>query len=848
MNLRLIILSTFLVSASLEGISQADTTSVDDSTANSIPLFIINDDGGDDNANQVQNVSGLLQSSKDVYARMVGFNFSFARFRMRGYDSDANIVLMEGMPMNDPESGNAIWAYWGGLNDVTRYPEVQTGITGSHSTFGGILGYTNVSLRASSKQPGTRVSYAATNRTYYHRLMFTHNTGWINNKWAFSFSASGRYSKEGYVDGTFFRGYSYFGAVERKISDKHSVNLAILGAPTIQGRQGIAVQEAYDLTGNNYYNPYWGYQTDPSTGEQVKRNARVRNNHVPYLILSDELKLNAKSRLSTSVYYQFGRTGNTNLNWNNAADPRPDYYRNLPSYSYNGGYTETGDAMTSLWSANDPTTTQLDFDQMYFANSKNLHTVENANGSGTDVTGNRSKYIIEEYRVDPRKVGIYSVYNSQLSEKLHLTAGVNAYNYKSKNYRVIKDLLGGDFWLDVDQFAERDFADPEIAMNDLSTPNKIVKEGDIFSYDYDIHVQYAELFSNLDFKLTKKLDGYAGISLNGTQFWRDGKMQNGKFPDNSYGASEKLKFLNYGAKAGLVYKLTGRHLITGNFLYQTKAPYARNAYISPRTRDQVVDNLKSSQILSGDINYIVRYPKLKARATYFYTQYNNQTWARSFYHDEYRNFVNYIMTGVDKLYQGVEIGAEGNVTSTITLSGAFTTGVFIYNSRPMATITVDNSLEELAKDKTIYLKNFRIGNGPQTAATVGIKYSSPKYWFIGVNANYVADIYLDPNPDRRTLEALDGYVDTDPQVEEIIAPEKLENGYAVNMFVGYSYRMKTGNYIRFNVNINNLTNNKSFVSGGFEQLRYDVTDIDKFPPKYGYAYGLSYFAMISYIF
>ena len=31
------------------------------------------------------------------------------------------------------------------------------------------------------------------------------------------------------------------------------------------------------------------------------------------------------------------------------------------------------------------------------------------------------------------------------------------------------DLLGGDFWVDVDQFAERDFANDSVAQNDLST-------------------------------------------------------------------------------------------------------------------------------------------------------------------------------------------------------------------------------------------------------------------------------------------------------------------------------------------------------------------------------------------
>src|SRR5690606_24246564 len=145
-----------------------------------------------------------------------------------------------------------------------------------------------------------------------------------------------------------------------------------------------------------------------------------------------------------------------------------------------------------------------------------------------------------------------------------------------------------------------------------------------------------------------------------------------------------------GAKLGLNYKINGRHYLTVNGLYQTNAPLPQNVYVSPRTRDQVIDNLTSSEVISGDINYIVRYPKLQARATYFYTQYNNQVWARSFYHDEYRNFVNFMMTDVDELYQGVELGVEGKITPTITLSGAFTTGVFVFNSRPIATITVDN--------------------------------------------------------------------------------------------------------------------------------------------------------------
>lgn len=804
-----------------------------------VPVLITGGELQDDEA-QNQDINGLLQSSRDIYTSQAGFNFSVARFRLRGYEGMYTQVLLGGMPVNDPETGAAIFAYWGGLNDITRYPETKAGVSTSHYAFGDVGGYSYVNLDADEFRKGTRFSYALANRTYFNRAMITHSTGMLKNGWAFTLSASARWSKEGYVEGTYYSGASYYAGVTKKINAQHKLNLVLFGAPTVQGRQGIAIQEAYDLTGDNYYNPYWGYQN----GE--KRNARVRNNHVPYVILSDKWKINDKSSLHTSAYFVYGRTGNTNLNWYDAADPRPDYYRNFPSYFYSIDQPELAQQATYAWQ-NDVNTRQIDWDYMIFANSKNLYQVENANGiEGNTVVGNRAKYVLEEYRVDPRRGGLYSIYNLDMNEKAHLTAGLNAYKHVSQNYRLMKDLLGADFWVDLNQFAERDLTDENAGQNDLSTPNKIIKEGDKFSYNYDIHVNYAEVFGNLEYKLRNNLDAYAGVSLSSTSFWRDGKWQNAAFADNSLGESEKQKFSNYVVKAGLVYKVTGRHLITANGMYGTRAPLAANAFTSPRTRNEVVNNLTDIQILSGDINYIVRYPKLKLRLSGFYSEINNQTWSRNFYHDEYRTFVNYMMSDVDQLFRGVEFGFEQSLDSKWQVTGAFTTAQYLYNNRPTSKIVRDNARDVVAEDRLIYLKNYKIGGMPQTAGTIGLKYNSPKYWWAAINFNYLADIYLDPNPDRRTAESLDRYVTADPQVAKIIDQQKLDNGYTVNLSFGKSWRLKNSNQIRLNANINNLLNNRDFITGGFEQLRYDAGDIDRFPPKLGYAIGLNYFLMLTY--
>ena len=343
-----------------------------------------------------QDVSGILQSSRDVFTNTAGFTFGQARFRIRGFDSENMLVSINGVLVNDLESGWASWSNWAGLNDITRWNQVHAGISPSRYNFGSIGGYTEISVQPSTLRKGLRVSYASTNRAYRNRIMATYNTGMQKNGWAFSISGSKRWAEEGYVEGTSFDAYAYFLGAEKRINDQHSVSLSAWGAPIVQGRQGLAIQEAYDLAGNSYYNPYWGYQ------DGVKRNARMSFDHKPMIMATHIYKPTEKAKLSTSLFYTFGRDGMTNLNWFDAKDPRPDYYRYLPSY-----YTETDPAqaasLTSLWQ-NDENARQIDWDQLYFANGKNLYTLENANGTGNPLTGNRSKYVLEEQRADPTKV------------------------------------------------------------------------------------------------------------------------------------------------------------------------------------------------------------------------------------------------------------------------------------------------------------------------------------------------------------------------------------------------------------------------------------------------------------
>ncbi|MCB0824074.1 MAG: TonB-dependent receptor [Bacteroidales bacterium] len=789
--------------------------------------------------NQSQQISGLLQSSNDIFVSTAGYVFGQTRFKIRGFDSENTAILINGLPVNDRETGRAYWSTWGGLNDATRNKEVASGIGPSSYSFGGPGGVTNIETRASSFNKQTKFTYSSTNRSYRNRAMFTYSTGLMDNGWAFTASGSRRWAQEGYVDGTFYDAWSYFVSVEKQINKRHSIGLVGFGAPNKRGRNGVSTEEANTLAGSNYYNPYWGYQN----GE--KRNSRINNYHQPMIILSHYWVPAEKTKVTTSAYISFGRGGSSALEWYDAPDPRPDYYRNLPSYDGDvNGLTPS--EREDLW-LNDESFRQLDWDYYYFINRKNLYTVENVDGiEGNTYTGNLSNYIVEERRNDVNQYGLNSNYKREITDNFTLSAGIDLSIYKTHQYKTVLDLLGGDFYLNIDKFAERDFIDPIAAQNDLDHPNRVVKEGDIFGYDYTGNVNDYSIFVQGDFSYAK-FDYYVSLNASYDEFWRTGHMRNGKYPENSYGDSDKNQFTNYGAKAGVTYKITGRHFIVANAMYLTRAPYFRSSYISVRTRDQIVNNITSEKVLSGDLSYNYRSPYIQARASAYYTTFTDQIYSRSFYHEALNSFVNYQMTGVDKVHLGMELGVDAKVSQSFNLYGVLATGQYYYNSRPTATISVDNSSQVLS-NRTVYLEDYRVGGFPQTAMSAGVKYRSSNYIYAGANINYYDDIFIDINPDRRTAEAVANYGPDYPDRLDIIEQEKLDPGFTLDAHVGKSWRIDYTYYISINFSVNNILNTQDFAFGGYEQYRYDPFDINKFPPKYFYMYGRQYYLNINFRF
>ncbi len=784
------------------------------------------------------NASGVLHGSRDIFLSTAGFVFGPMRFRVRGYDNKYSDLYMNGIQTNDMESGRAVWAYWGGLNDAVRNKETYKGITQTDFAFGGIGGITGIDTRASKIRTGTKLTYSLTNRSYDHRAMFIHSTGMMKNGWAFAVSGSRRYANEGYTEGTFYDAYSYFVSAEKKFNDKHSLGLVVFGAPSKRGGRSATVQEVYDLTSIRY-NPNWGWQ------DGRKRNAKITDSHTPFAILTHYFDIDNTSKLKTSLAFSTGKYNRTSLNWYNAADPRPDYYRYLPSY-----FTDA-DAVERRTQEFINGERQIDWNAMYQANYTNIDTVFDADGiSGNTVTGNRSEYIVENRRNENYQMWLNSVYNKSLSDNLKFTAGVQHRRYKSRQYKTLEDLLGGEYVVDIDKYAERDLVGEGVADNDINYPNHIVDTiGEVFGNDYYANVNKTQLWANAGYSIGK-IDAYFGLEGSNTNFWRTGNMQNGKFPDNSLGDSEKLHFYNYGVKAGATYKLTGMHFFHADGAAMSKAPEFRNSFVSPRTRNQIVSGLESEQIYSVQGGYILQSNKIKATVDLFYTQFKNQTEVRSFYFDGFNNFVNFVMTGIDKTHQGIEIGAEYTISPGLSVYGVANLGYYRWTSRPNFSVYVDNSAETYYENETVYVDGFLVSGTPQTAFSGGVKYWAPKHWWIGLSANYLDDTYLSFSALTRTVDAVKYLDHSTPEYEELIKQDKLPNYYTLDGFVGKSFRFQYKYYLNISLNVSNILNNESIITGGYEQARIDASleNLEKFPPKYYYYNGLQYYLNVSFRF
>lgn len=836
-----------------------------------------------DMSNDSQSTPVSLSASKDVFNNIAGYKFGALRFRTRGYDQNTEIIYLNGVEMTDANSGNGTWSLWSGLNEATRNQESTYATSVGTSGVGGINGTTNILARASQMRQGFRTGFVTSSGSYRHRVMATYTSGMQDNGWAYAASVSARLGGNDFVEGVTYNAWAYFFSAEKRLNDRHQLSFTFFGVPTQRGAQMAATQEAYTLAGSYWYNPNVGMQ------DGKLRNARVRSYHEPVAMANWFFNPNEKTRITAAASFRFGQNGYSALDWNGAADPRPDYYRNLPSYWYAKGDPGHQALLSQAWKENREKMMYIDFDKLYNVNYNSNaaggdRPTLNYEGTGLEesVQGqNRSRYIISERHTDQRDLRLKFQVEHTFNKRHQVVGGVDLRRNRTEYYTSVKDLLGGDYWVNVDNFAERDVhnsEDRQITLNDLRrSDNYIVRKGDKYGYDYYAHSTVGKAWGVYNLTLPHYRLALAG-EVSYTNFYREGLYQKGLFADNSYGESDHLEFFGYNLKGNFTYELNGANSIQLSAVAQQNAPYFQDAFVSPRTRNTVAPGLDTEKVLSFDAAYNFKAPWMQLRASVYYTTIKDQSKLISFYDDVWAAFSNMSLSGIDTRYYGVELGLRIPLTADLSFSAAASIGDYTYTSNPYFTQTRDNTAATLVENERVYWKGMKVESTPQTAINVGLNYRTSNNIYLSVDAEYFDNMYLSMNPLYRTLGAMGGRIDAtkidsyfDGTVEDIVkyaayegegsqimalaGQEKFEPAVVVNASIGKTWYVGN-NQLGFSFEIKNLTNTIC-KTGGFEQMRlfsddeYETTTgtrYSRFDSKYFYLYGTNYYLNIYFRF
>jgi hypothetical protein len=285
-----------------------------------------------------------------------------------------------------------------------------------------------------------------------------------------------------------------------------------------------------------------------------------------------------------------------------------------------------------------------------------------------------------------------------------------------------------------------------------------------------------------------------------------------------------------------------------------------------------VPELNEEKIYSIDFNYYVRYPKLIARLSSYYTRFQNTTDINFFFVDSGlgSDFVQEVITELDKLHMGIEAGIAYDLAPSVQLTAVASIGKYLYASSPNVTINFDTAGadEELINvDGNVdlgvaNLKDHKLAQGPQHALSIGLSYRDPTYWWAGFTANYLAKNYINLSSITRTksfiLDPASGEPfpqATEENVHKLLKQNPLEPSYLLNVIGGKSWLINS-TYVSLFFSLNNLFD-LQFKTGGYEQSRNgnygqlgqdNLSGNPSFGPKYWFGYGRTYFINLAFNF
>jgi hypothetical protein len=760
-------------------------------------------------------VPNLLQSSNGGLHEMAQYHGFALNWTPRGLSS-SNGNQINGIDWRTKLNGwDPSLSYAGlyrGFKTIDLNPPYGMNAFGISGASGNSFMSSNAALFTKSKS----ISSSVSNATTMHEMRLQWHSGLLKNNYLFNVEGVLQKTPLGYLANGIKDRQGFLLSVEKIISAKQQIGFSFWWSPVMQGKRAPTVQELYTLTKDPLYNPSWGWlDGKPFYANTKKSNAPVMSLHYDFHTKKDNL-------IQLNLGVVLGTQSSTQLDWSKAADPRPDYYKYLPSYAID----EQLEKKLLNWYASHPELFQIQFDQL---KAKNL---TNANGA--------AQYIINEQiqQLQLLRFSALSNYTINPITKWHFGVSINADKIGYSNQ--LANLLGGQFYYNYNTWVNDDGLAAAF-QNDVQFPDRKIKEGESWGAHYVLSNQKMGLWTALN-SASALLEWGLGMKMSVDKMQREGLNQNGLFPNFSKGLSASALFPSYQYQFFLRYKFNGRWYLTTRLFHEWEAPDASELYADPANHGIQNPFILPLIHLGTEIKLQFMGSNIKANALLFAQSNQNERQYKLFYHDYFNAFVRASVGQMETMHYGMESYVETNWTSPIQLSIGNSFGCYTITNQPLYEIRLADNLYKVQSGKLL-LKNFPATSYPQSVQAFTINYQPVYSLRISYTTVYASRRAISHDVFRRS-DWVQANSPTNTIWEDLYKPVWASNQLVSNLFISKNFQIESNNRkinLRLTSSIRNLLG-ASIPSLIFEQSRYDYKNFktSKFPSKYIYDLGRTF--------
>ena len=709
-----------------------------------------------------QDITMTLANTPSIYVAGQSGAFGDTRIAVRGFGQDNTAFMLNGQPINGMEDGKMYWSNWSGMNDIANVVQIQRGLGASKLAISSVGGTVNFVMRSTSKQQGG-FAYAGFANDNYLKTTFSYDTGENDNGWSTSFLLT-HWQGDGYAEGTFGQGQTYFFSLGYEMNDKHNFNFLMTGAPQWHDQNFSKSIDTYLEKGRKYNNNY-GYYGDRYLTE--RRNFY----HKPVFNLNWDYTIDDKSSLSTVLYASTGNGGGTG--------GRGQRIRTDEGY--------------------------IDYDAIYAYNLSTSGAGGNFAAEGGYVT--RASMNMHNW------MGAVSNYETQLSDNLTLNVGVDLRTYYGEHFRIVENFHGLTSWQENIRLRDQNnshqtygtygtykyvIATESMGANPWEATFNNFDEDQKIAYSNDERITYGGLFTQVEY-VNDDFSAFFQGSVSQTNYQRwdhyqyaDQSLIDGTssqwtgeaLPDGITDGVESEKVDNFGfnAKAGVGFGVGENGQAYVNAGYYSRAPYFDNIYLN--YTNQINPNTSNETIIGLEAGYVYEVPNFSARVDLYRTSWADRVTSSSYVSDDVVFFN--VSEGVTQVHQGLEVSFSAKPQEDVpyTLKGFLSVGDWIYEGD--AITRVQDEDQNIISTETVDVDGGKVGDAAQFTAGLGLDVDLAERFSFDSDIRFYDELYSNVGAVKENL--------------------KLPSFHVVDM--GLSYKMFVNDAtLDVRLNVNNVFDN-----------------------------------------